>query len=161
MVSIVATANNMRYGSAKTDPLLGGGAGVDGFDTAGLEARTESVAESTGDSKVRDVGSPGMSAGTASGANSADFDGDAIWGISLVAESAGVLGVEACEPPTSTLTAVSRPFSTTTCLVSVGTSGPNTPGRSSYNIGENLTATLAFLCPGSCATGGRAKLARE
>lgn len=159
MVSIVATANNMRYGSANTELVLGSGAGVDGFEIAGLEARTESVAESTGDSRARDVD---VNAGTASGANNADFDGDGIRGISLDAESAGVLGVEAaCDPPTSTLMAVSLPFSTNTCFVSVGTSAPNTPGRSSYNIGENRTATLAFLCPGSCATGGRAKLARE
>src|ERR1700722_7196036 len=38
---------------------------------------------------------------------------------------------------------------------------PETPGLSSYSTGENLTATLAFLCPGNCAMGGRAKLARE
>jgi hypothetical protein len=160
-VSIVATANNMRYGSANTEPLLGGGAGVGGFDTAGLKARRESVAESTGDGRVRGVDSEGTAAGRARGANNVVFNGDNICEVSLVAESAGVLGVEAGGAPTSTLTVVSLPFSTTTCFVSVGTSKPNTPGRSSYNIGENLTATLAFLCPGSCATGGLAKLARE
>ena len=78
MVSIVATANNMRYGSAKTELVLGCGAGVGGFDTAGLEARTESVAERTGDNRLRDVCSDGVSAGTASGANNADFDGEGI-----------------------------------------------------------------------------------
>jgi len=150
----------MRYGSANTDAPLGGGAGVEGFDTAGLDARTESVAESTGEGRVRDVDSEGMIAGSARGANNIGFEGD-VWGISCDAESAGVFGAEAGGPPTSTLTAVSRPFSTTTYLVSAGPSGPKTPDRSSYNMGENLTATLAFLCPGSWAIGGRAKLARE
>jgi hypothetical protein len=148
IVSIVATANNMRYGSAKTDPAHGGGAGVGGFDTAGLEARTESVAESTGDGRVRTVDNDGGTAGRARGANNVGFRGDNC-GVSLVAESAGVLGAETGGAATSTLTVVSLPFSTTTCFVSVGASGPNTPGRSSYSIGENLTATLAFLCPGS------------
>jgi hypothetical protein len=78
IVSIVATANSMRYGSANTDPLLGRGAGVEGFDTAGLEARTESVAESTGDGRVKAVDSDGTTAGRARGANSVDFDGDII-----------------------------------------------------------------------------------
>jgi hypothetical protein len=149
IASIVATANNMRYGSANTDAPLGGGAGVEGFDTAGLDARTESVAESTGEGRVRDVDSDGMVAGSARGANNVGFDGDKC-SISLDVERAGVFGAEAGGPlPTSTLTAVSRPFSTTTYLVSAGPSGPKTPGRSSYNMGENLTATLAFLCPGS------------
>lgn len=148
IASIVATANNMRYGSANTDALLEGGAGVEGFDTAGLGARTESVAESTGEGRVRDVDSGGTIARRGSGANNVDFDGDTCK-ISLDAESAGVLGAETGGPATSTLMAVSRPFSTTTYLVSAGPSRPKTPGRNSYNIGENLTATLAFLCPGN------------
>ena len=151
----------MRYGSANTDAPLGGGAGVEGLDTAGLDARIESVADSTGEGRVKDVDREGMVAGSARGANNIGFDGD-MCAISLDAESAGVFGAEAGgPPPTSTWTAVSRPFSTTTYFVSAGPSEPNTPGRSSYNMGENLTATLAFLCPGSCAIGGRAKLARE
>ena len=48
-----------------------------------------------------------------------------------------------------------------TVLGSIGVSIPPTPGRSSYKMGENLTATLGFLCPGNRAIGGRAKLARE
>ena len=56
------------------------------------------------------------------------------------------------------------PLSGTCVLVScslAAEAGPTTPLLSSYRTGENRTATLAFLCPGSCAIGGRAKLARE
>jgi hypothetical protein len=71
------------------------------LDTAGLEARTESVAESTGEGRVNDVDSEGMIAGRARGANSVVFDGDT-FGISFDAESAGVFGADAGGPPTST-----------------------------------------------------------
>ena len=61
----------------------------------------------------------------------------------------------------STSTDLSEPLSTATVFGSAAGSPSVMPERSSYKIGENLTATLAFLCPGSLAMGGRAKFARE
>lgn len=85
-------------------------------------------------------------------------------GIGFFGELLGLSGV--CDgrglgSAISTSTDVSDPLSTATVLGSAASSPSVTPERSSYKIGENLTATLAFLCPGSRAIGGRAKLARE
>ena len=175
IVSIVATAKSIRYGNANTELVLVGaldaltdGAGVGGFeiDGTGLNPRRdiESVAESAGEGSVSAEGiCAGTGAGIARGARTMGLEGDNRAGVS---SGAPVDGVEAPpllleDAPTSTETVSSRPLSTATCLVSAWSSPPETPGRNSYRMGENFTATLAFLCPGSCATGGRAKLARE
>ena len=53
------------------------------------------------------------------------------------------------DPRTSSSTEPSLPFSTIAVFVSCDVSVPVMILRNSYRIGENLTATLAFLCPGS------------
>ena len=87
-VSIVATANNIRYGSAKIEPELGGtggGIGVGGFEietdteVAGLGARidNESLVESTGEGNAKaEGGCANTGAGIASGASSVGLEGD-------------------------------------------------------------------------------------
>lgn len=63
MVSIVATAYNMRYGSAKMDAVAMGiadGAGVPGVDAEGVGGRSESVADSAGDGNAAADGPDGM-----------------------------------------------------------------------------------------------------
>jgi hypothetical protein len=57
-------------------------------------------------------------------------------------------GPPATGPTTSTSTVLSTPFSRASIFGSCeggGGASPSTAGRSSYNTGENLTATLAFL----------------
>ncbi len=76
-------------------------------------------------------------------------------------ETSGLWDGRGLGPERSTSTDWSLPLSTATVAGSKGPSVDVTPGRSSYRTGENFTATLAFLCPGRRAIGGRAKFARE
>lgn len=105
----------------------------------------------------------GDTAGSGVGAAILDCDCELVrWGVMKESTPPAPDVGTATGPTTSTSIVPSIPFSRAAALDScAGTSGPSTPGRSSYKIGENLTATLAFLCPGSCATGERAKFARE
>ena len=156
---MVATAYNMRYGSANTDDVAFGTAaalaGVAGLDCNGVGGRSESVADNAGDG------------GTAILGDGATIDPDedeapgSFRGESGVAFSGVCVASKLGEGPAkSTETVLSLPLSTAMALGS-RCSRPDRPSLNSYKIGENLTATLGFLCPGNLAIGGRAKLARE
>jgi hypothetical protein len=156
-VSIVTTANSIRYGSANTDVW---GTGVAGLDVAGVEGRRRSIGERMGEGAVRDPGRMGAGAAMGAGVGWGGLLGIAV-GASCEDEAAGPAISMSIEPPplsnTPDLVGAHSPLSTPPAP----RPAPTTPCRSSYNTGENLTATLAFLCPGSCPMGGLAKFARE
>lgn len=148
----------MRYESAKIEEValgvVGVMAGVEGFEIEGVGGRNESVADRAGEGGI---------AGRGVGAKIAepDVDADNLRGDKGVRMSGRCEGARAGDGPAmSTSTDLSLPLSTDTIFAS-GCESELTPGRRSYRIGENLTATLGFLCPGRRAMGGRAKFARE
>ena len=135
---------------------MGGGAGVPGFDAAGVGGRNESVADSAGDGNVAADGPDGIAMrGEGAAIPLEELDGDDFMGVAC-----GVCKVPG-GTPTSTSTEISVSLSRVTVFGSVGVSEDHTFCRNSYRIGEKRTATLAFLWPGRRAIGGRAKLARE
>lgn len=151
----------MRYGKAKTDAVaseLGVMEGVAGFEASGVGGRKESVADKAGDGMVTLCGVEGIAIrGEGEIMGDVEIDG----GVGFVEELAEVSVGRCLGSAISMFTDLSEPLSTTIVLGSAENSPSVTPERNSYSRGENLTATLAFLCPGSRAIGGRAKLARE
>lgn len=125
--------------------------GVPVIDLPGVGDLPASIARRAGDGVNNVDGPPGK---TGVGATMGERHGV---GIECLCGEVGLIeGVAFCSPR-SNWTDSSFPCSTT---IDWGSSNPRMPCRSSYRIGENRTPTLAFLCPGSCAIGGRAKLAR-